>query len=313
MKHRVFAGGVALALALALPSPARAAEGAERFPAVHVYPGYADVTEGDWFYDNARLCYEIGLMIGTGAGFEPEKRLTQAEAVALAARVGVTLRGDLIPAAQPGEAWWQPYNSYVFSQYGGGINSPDFPAGRWQFLALLFDYVKDLLEPINDIRSLPDGDDVMVLKYYNAGVFTGIDQYGTFDAGGYLTRAEAAAMVSRIARSELRISFSTADGNLLRAAGVSADTVFFQNGVTAGDYLPKAMARIAALEARDAALGVEFNWFHTAGDGSTYLDSVKQGTLSDLGVARADGTDAYAAFDIQVFYSRYLDLSGAAQ
>ena len=54
-----------------------------------------------------------------------------------------------------------------------------------------------------------------------------------------------------------------------------------------------------------------FNWFHKAEDGSTYLDSVKQGALSELGVTRADGTQAYADFDVQVFYSRYLDLSGA--
>ena len=33
--------------------------------------------------------------------------------------------------------------------------------------------------------------------------------------------------------------------------------------------------------------------------------------MSDLGVTRADGTQAYADFDVQVFYSRYLDLSGA--
>ena len=45
-------------------SPALAV-GEEKFPAVNVYPGYADVKETDWFYDTAKLCYEIGLMTGT--------------------------------------------------------------------------------------------------------------------------------------------------------------------------------------------------------------------------------------------------------
>ena len=47
MKHRIFASALALSLALTL-SPALAAEGDGRFPAVNSYPGYADVKEGDW-------------------------------------------------------------------------------------------------------------------------------------------------------------------------------------------------------------------------------------------------------------------------
>ena len=130
-----------LALALTgslLLSPALAAGTEEKFPAVNTYSGYADVQETDWFYQNAKLCYETGLMTGTDVGFEPGKFLSQAEAVALAARVGATLRGETIPTLLPEEPWWGPYYRYLFPLVGGP-NYPEGNAGRAQFLSILYD------------------------------------------------------------------------------------------------------------------------------------------------------------------------------
>ena len=76
----------ALFLSAALLLTPTLAAGEETFPAVNVYPGYADVAATDWFYDNAKLCYETGLMTGTNKGFEPGKVLTVAECTAIAAR-----------------------------------------------------------------------------------------------------------------------------------------------------------------------------------------------------------------------------------
>ena len=91
-------------------SPALAV-GEEKFPAVNVYPGYADVKETDWFYDTAKLCYEIGLMTGTDKGFEPNKTLTGPECAALAARLREKLTGKPIPepTPDPGLPWYQHY------------------------------------------------------------------------------------------------------------------------------------------------------------------------------------------------------------
>lgn len=224
-----------------LLSPALAVDAEERFPTVKEYPGYADVKENDWFYDNAKLCYELGLMNGTGAGFEPNKVLSQAEAVTLAARVGAALRGEPIPTAQPGEAWWVPYNSYVFSQ--GGINSPDEYAGRWQFLSMLYDFVEPLLAPINDVKELPDPDfrnDVMALKYYNAGILTGVDKYGTFNPSATLTRADCATMLARVIQPDLRKRFTPAVQAPLTYTEELAQTMALQvNGktITVSEYM----------------------------------------------------------------------------
>jgi len=82
------------------------------------------------------------------------------------------------------------------------------------------DFVTDLdvvsegiLEPINEIEDYPDSgtanqsERTQVLRLYNAGILTGKDDYGTFDAGGTLTRAECAAMLARLVRPGLRLKF----------------------------------------------------------------------------------------------------------
>lgn len=84
-------------LALALCLGGVRAAGEELFPAVNAYPGYADVKETAWYYDNIRLCNEVGLMNGTDKGFEPEKTLTVAECAAVAARIREKLTGRLSP------------------------------------------------------------------------------------------------------------------------------------------------------------------------------------------------------------------------
>lgn len=83
MKKRL----LCLVLALALCLGSVHAAGEELFPAVNAYPGYADVKETAWYYDNIKLCNEIGLMNGTDKGFQPEKTLTVAECAAVAARI----------------------------------------------------------------------------------------------------------------------------------------------------------------------------------------------------------------------------------
>lgn len=307
-----------------LLSPALAAGSEEKFPAVKEYPGYADVKDTDWFYDNAKLCYEIGLMNGTDKGFEPNNILSLAEAVTLAARVGASLRGETIPAPQPGENWYQPYADYLksvaISDSASAMshnlsdslpwNDLEHPATRDLFLLFLFlsiDGYQDHFTVVNQIQSLPDTADSITLQFYNWGVLTGIDKYGTFAPGKTLSRAECAAMVSRIARPALRLSFTPADYSPFTAAYLTPDTVMFDNGLPAEEFLITINNAIAAWE---TALGDEFNWHYVWTDGKSVLDHVKEDSLSALGVTEKQGTAAYKDFDVQVYYSRLIDLTG---
>lgn len=317
MKKRLLCAALALYLSLSL---ALAAGTEEKFPAVNTYSGYADVQETDWFYQNAKLCYETGLMTGTDVGFEPGKNLTQAEAVVLAARVGAAIKGDTLRPLQQGEDWWLPYEEYVLG--GEYLSAPADFAFRLQFVSLL-DMVlpEELLMPINNIslNDIPDNDPTIdrseygetALRFYQAGILTGRDTYGSFGPTYSLTRAEAAAMVSRIVRPELRLTFTPADYSSFTAAYLTPDTVMFDTGATAEEFLKWVNARIFQAEEAAMVEGVEFNWHNIlGGTDKTYLAWVKAQVLEDLEVTSKQGTQAYKDFDYQVYYSRLIDLTG---
>lgn len=307
-----------------LLSPALAVGETEKFPAVKEYPGYADVKESDWFYDTAKLCYEIGIMTGTDIGFEPGKTLTGAECTALAARLREGLTGKAIPAPvpDPGRPWYQHYVDYL--KEAVQQSGPDFygiidwedlesPATRYDFLGFMILVAEGDLSyfsHINHISSedLPDiGNNVAALQLYNWGILTGMDKYGTLAPEKTLTRAEAAAMVARMARPELRKTFTPADYSPFTAACLTPDTVLFDNGLTAEEYLITVNNAISAWE---DTLGEEFNWHYVWTDGKSVLDHVKEDSLSALGVTGKQGTAAYQDFDVQVYYSRLIDLTG---
>ena len=54
---------------------------------------------------------------------------------------------------------------------------------------------------------------------------------------------------------------------------------------------------------------MEFNWFNTV-DGVIFLDYVEDTALAHFGVTAKDVTQLYKDFDMQVYYSRYLDQKG---
>ena len=300
----------ALMLAAALlAGSALAVTPEEAFPDKNEYPGYADVADAAWYADAARVCYEVGLITGTGAGFSPDRVLTVGEVAAIAARMNEAITGEAIPAAAPGQPWYQPYVDCL-EDLGVHLPDPARQATRLELLTLMGGVIpEDMLAPINTITALPDTDDETVLRFYNAGVLTGVDGWGTFAPERSLTRAETAALVARVARPELRQAFTPADYAPFTAAGLKPSDVLFTNGTTAGQYLPYVQELIDGLEADCAAAGMEFNWFHTV-DGVEFLDYVKDTALSHFGVTRDQGTELYRNFDVQVYYSRYLDLKG---
>ena len=184
----------------------------EAFPAVNTYPGYTDVQAGSWYAAPVQVCYEVGLMTGTNTGFAPNQVLTVGEVAAIAARMNEAITGEPIPMAtpKPGETlpWYFSYVEYLES-LGIDVPDPTKQATRQEFVALLSAVVPDdMLSPINTITTLPDTQDQDVLRFYNAGILSGVDSKGTFAPDKTLTRAECAAMVARVAREELRMRFT---------------------------------------------------------------------------------------------------------
>lgn len=84
------------------------------------------------------------------------------------------------------------------------------PSTRWETACILLAALEDDLTPADVTGLLPDMDEdprlKTVLPLYQAGIITGIDQYGHFHPDGVLTRAELATIAARLIRPDLRVS-----------------------------------------------------------------------------------------------------------
>lgn len=288
-----------LVLALLLCLGGVHAAGEELFPAVNAYPGYADVKETAWYYDNIKLCNEVGLMNRTDKGFQPEKTLTVAECAAVAARIRSTLTGEAIPGVTPlpGQTlpWYQQYLGYMNSAdaaLASMLSRPEEPCSRIEYFQLLNAALpagEELLDPINTISSLPDTDDPEVLKFYNAGILTGVDERGTFDGDKTLTRAEAAAMVSRIVRPELRKSFTpkVIPSDSALSSDVTAITVNGQP-IPLNTVLTYTLRAVYNQDLRLYQSGSRLDWDHDYGVGDLGKYFLQQGKEAAIQFALLD-------------------------
>lgn len=314
MNRKLIAVGLSLALTLT-GAPALAASAADgAFPSLNTYPGYADVPAGSWFESSAKICYETGLITGSDKGFEPYRTMAVSEAAAIAARMAEILDGgDGLFDNPAGSPWYTGAVDYLKGLAKDDamvlslLSQPDQTVTRLGFLKLLSAALPaDQLSAINSITSLPDTADADVLRFYNAGILTGVNEYGMFAGSNTLTRSEAAAMVARVAREELRTTFTPTFDAVVWASLDVPDTVYFQgNGktVTSRDYLKAVLTAVSAL-------GSDFLWNEQHTSGVTNEEWVENTAMSALGVTKDMATEQYKDLDLQVFYSRYLDLTG---
>lgn len=210
MKTKLTAFLLAFALCL---SPALAA-GTGLFPAINTYSGFSDVPAGKYYSEPVRICYETGLMTGmTDTAFSPYGTMPVSQAATIAARIREIVTDEPIPTKTPADnyPWYQRYVDYL-ELAGVSVPSPTKAVTRQEFFQLLSAVVPEGdLEPINSIQTLPDTADVGVLRFYNAGILTGMDDYGTFSPNLTMTRADCATMLARIIQPDLRERFTPAE------------------------------------------------------------------------------------------------------
>lgn len=249
---------IALFLCLMLSvSPALAA--GSGFQKVNTYTPFADI-RGHWAELYVRVCVETGLMQGTGTGFAPEVTLTNGETAAIAARIHEVFSGRAIPATG-GSPWYQVYVDYL-AQAGVTVKAPMAYATRQGFFEVLAAVLPDSeLAAINRIKALPDTSDPAVLKFYNAGILTGMDQYGTFEGASPLTRSQCAAMVARIADPSLRQVFTPA-GQVPAAPFAPEALVMTVDGmpVTYEQFVDTTLSLTEEVMALHLEFGLTFQW-----------------------------------------------------
>lgn len=176
---------------------------------------FQDISSSAWYYSSVVEAYRYGLMNGMEPGkFIPTYQVTGAQAVTLAARLRkLYLTGDGTFAAS--NPWYQSYADYVISQKIITSLPKNMNASltRQEFVAILANAFPDSALPaVNTIAdgAIPDvyRSDTAIYKLYRAGILVGSDEAGTFRPNDPITRAEASAVLVRMADPNSRILFS---------------------------------------------------------------------------------------------------------
>ena len=192
------------------------------FPKMTVYfqGQFSDVPANQWFTNNVANAFSFGLMKGNSATtFDPYGDVTVAEAVAMAARIHSIYTTGTENFTQ-GTPWYQCYLDYAYQNkiisYAYYNCDVKHKATRAQFAeifaAALPDEALSIKNSVSDNAvpdvKMKDSYSAPVYKLYRAGILAGGDAKGTFSPGTFITRAECATIVARMADSDNRVSFS---------------------------------------------------------------------------------------------------------
>ncbi len=175
-----------------------------------------------WYDSYAETCYKLGLMQGMDGKFNPSGNLTIAQALAMACRVHNIYRGDSGDFTQNPRNWYSVYVNYAIEN--GIITAYDFNAYRDQGayertctraeMAYIFARclppegldIKNVVNTIPDVKiTTPYRNEIFTL--YRSGVAEGSDKQHSYRPSSYITRAEAAAIITRMADPSQRKSF----------------------------------------------------------------------------------------------------------
>jgi len=183
-------------------------------------PAFSDVEGRAWYSLWVDIAYNTGIMAGTGSGrFEPDRTVTVAEALQMAANMDSRHRGDTFhTTAHVSNPWYTDAVSYCLAS--GIIAAGDFDDYTRQItrreLAQVFaatslakslparNSVLRVAAAVKDVSAL-DPAAPSIYSLYAKGILTGVDGDLSFSPDAAVSRAEAAALASRLARPEQRL------------------------------------------------------------------------------------------------------------
>lgn len=257
MKRRIHTLILAAALLLAL-LPARV-YAAESSAPMEAYAGqFADVKASDWFYEDVRTLYELGLARGKGDRFDPNGELTVAEVITMASRLRSLYETG---GSESGHdeydigvgAWYVPYLRHLIAKgvIGEELKGAyDRPATRAEAAHVMANALpEEMFRPVNretvaagrasgqylqDVgEDTPYWEDILLL--YDWGITGGAGAGGSFQPAASISRCQAAAMVVRLAYGERRLTLDweirpsySREGTTL-ADLVSSDGSFYED------------------------------------------------------------------------------------
>lgn len=191
-----------------------------KFSASTDYYGFLDADESAWYGSQQqgviKSVVQLGIMNGyTDGTFHPIGNITLSEAIKMAAVVHATCNNQTISfSASDGGEWYDAYLNYCVKNRivsSDEYSSLDAYATRAQ-IAHIFAKATSDFAVVNDIDYdyIPDvserseyADEILAL--YRAGILTGDERTRAFRPSDTITRAEAAAIISRVALPTTRI------------------------------------------------------------------------------------------------------------
>lgn len=191
-----------------------------KFSASTDYYGFLDADESAWYGSQQqgviKSVVQLGIMNGyTDGTFRPIGNITLSEAIKMAAVVHATCNNQTISfSASDGGKWYDAYLNYCVKNRivsSDEYSSLDAYATRAQ-IAHIFAKATSDFAVVNDVDYdyIPDvserseyADEILAL--YRAGILTGDERTRAFRPSDTITRAEAAAIISRVALPTTRI------------------------------------------------------------------------------------------------------------
>lgn len=197
------------------------------FRNIYINNQFSDVNEAAWYGTKQQAvikkAFELGIINGMGNGtFKPDSNLKISEAVKMAAVVHSTFNGDDASFGLTGKPWYQGYVDYAISN--GIISANAFKdynayATRTQMAYIFANALPAAeLQQINTINSIPDvtnstANNSFIYSLYRAGALTGDAGTRAFRPDHKISRAEAAAIITRIALPNNRQHFEILPAN----------------------------------------------------------------------------------------------------
>lgn len=217
MKKRIISFLLILAVFLSI-MPTSFAESFDYFKKVNTYTDgqFSDVASSAWYAEGVKSAFEYNLVKGSSANkFNPSGNMTIAEAVALAARIHSIYNTGSAEFVQ-GTPWYRVYMDYALKNniIKDEFTNNNAPINRGTFVAILAAALpRGEFDAINNIYNIPDVNENspycnVIYLLYDAGVLTGSDKYGTFNANSNIQRSEVATIAVRMVNKSERKKFS---------------------------------------------------------------------------------------------------------
>lgn len=190
---------------------------------------FTDVAPHEWFFPYVTLGVELGLIHGmTENTFAPDRTLTIAETITLAAQIHRLNETGNTNIPSTGTIWYDTYRSYCIQQgiidqsYAGYTDAQmNAPATRSEFVHIFYHAMPEDGYPVlNEIpdNSIPDlkladpyGDEIYT--FYRAGILTGYTNTAgyidhSFGSDTNIRRNEMSVILVHLVEPSTRVSFT---------------------------------------------------------------------------------------------------------